>query len=390
MPFARCRILVPPIALLLGAVLAGQSATPSLRIASPAEDAYVTGVLRLVAMIDPPSAARQVTQVAFFADGRQVCTIARSPFECEWDAGEGVTEHQIRAVATLRSGERLIRTTRTKGVSVAERVDVDVVQVTAVVTDGDGRFVRGLQQGDFRVYEDGRPQPITHFASERIPLELVTAIDVSASMEDVLDQVKAAARRFLDGIGPDDQVTVLAFNENIFTLARRETDPAARARAIGRMASWGGTALYDVIVRAVEILGRQSGRRAIVLFSDGDDQSSHTPLASAIRVTEGSDATIYAIGQGRAVANASLQELMRRLATVSGGRAFFTEDPARLDAVFADVLDDLRNQYLLAYPAPATQRDGAWHSIRVEVAGGKYHVRARQGYRVAKPGNGPS
>ena len=379
-----------PVALLLGAVLAGQSARPSVRIASPAEDAYVTGVMRLLALVEPAPAARQVTEVAFFADGRQVCTVARPPFECEWDAGEGVTEHQIRAVATLRNGERLVHTTRTRGIAVAERVDVDVVQVTAVVTDGDGRFVRGLQQSDFKVFEDGRPQPITHFASERIPLELVAAIDVSASMHDVLDQVKVAARRFLEGIGEEDQVTVLAFNENIFTLARRETDQGVRARAIGRMASWGGTALYDVIARAVEILGRQAGRRAIVLFSDGDDQSSHTPLASAIRATEGSDATIYVIGQGRAVANASLQELMRRLATVSGGRAFFTEDPARLDAVFAEILEDLRNQYLLAYPAPATQRDGAWHSIRVEVAGGKYQVRARQGYRLAKPGNGPS
>jgi Ca-activated chloride channel family protein len=386
----RFRGVVLSVAVLLAALAAAQSGAPSLRIASPGEDAYVTGVLRLVAMIDPPSGARQVSEVAFFADGRQVCTVARPPFECEWDAGEGVTEHQIRVVATLRNGERLVRTRRTKGIAVAERVDVDVVQVTAVVTDGDGRFVRGLQRGDFKVYEDGREQPITHFASEQIPLELVTAIDVSASMHDVLDQVKAAAQRFLEGIGGEDQVTVLAFNENVFTLARRETDGAARARAIRRMASWGGTALYDVIVRAVEILGRQSGRRAIVLFSDGDDQSSHTPLASAIRATEGSDATIYAVGQGRAVANASLQELMRRLATVSGGRAFFTEDPARLDTVFAEILDDLRNQYLLAYPAPATQRDGAWHSIRVEVAGGKYQVRARQGYRLATPGNGPS
>lgn len=390
MHIPRHPLAVLAMAVLLGAAFARQGTPPSLRIASPAEDTYVSGLMRLVAMIDPPSAARQVVQVAFFADGRQVCTIARPPFECEWDAGEGVTEHQVRAVATLRNGERLVRTTRTRGLTIAERVDVDVVQVTAVVTDSDGRFVRGLEQRDFKVYEDGRPQPITHFASERIPLELVAAIDVSASMHDVLQQVKGSASRFLDGIGGDDQVTVLAFNENIFTLARRETDRAARARAIARMASWGGTALYDVIVRAVEILGRQSGRRAIVLFSDGDDQSSHTPLAMAIRATEGSDATIYAVGQGRAVENASLQDLMRRLSSVSGGRAFFSEDPARLDEVFAEILEDLRNQYLLAYPAPATQRDGAWHSIRVEVAGGKYQVRARQGYRVTKPTAGPS
>ena len=130
--------------------------------------------------------------------------------------------------------------------------------------------------------------------------------------------------------GTKDQVTLLAFNESVFTLARRSTDQAARERAIDLMDPWGGTALYDVIIRSIEILGRQPGRRSIVLFSDGDDQSSHAPLDLAIRKAEGSDATIYAVGQGRAVRSADLQKLMKQLARVSGGRAFFTEDPDRL------------------------------------------------------------
>jgi VWFA-related protein len=376
--------LTGPIALCLVAALAAQPASPTLRIASPTEDTYLSGAVRLVAMIDPPSASRAVAQLAFFAGGRQVCTIVRAPFECDWDAGAGVVEHQIRAVATLKNGQRLVQTVRTRSLEITEIVDVDVVQVTAVVTDGDGRFVRGLTREDFKIYDDGRLQPVTHFAAENIPLELVTAIDVSSSMRNVIGRVKDSAKRFLSGIEARDQVTVLAFNENIFTLARRSTDQSARARAVDRMDSWGGTALYDVIIDAVEVLGRQAGRRAIVLFSDGDDQSSHAPLGAAIRATEGSDATIYAIGQGRAVNTPGLQKLMRQLATVSGGRAFFTEDPEKLDTIFADILEDLRNQYLFGYPAPSSQRDGIWHTIRVEVAGGKYQVRARQGYRLPR------
>lgn len=361
-----------------------QGPQPTLRITSPAEDTYLAGPVRLVAVLDPPAAVREVTRVAFFADGHQVCTIVRAPFECEWHAGERIAEHQVRVVATLRDGRLLVQTVRTRGLTVTEAVDVDVVQVTAVVTDSDGRFVRGLTREDFRVFEDGKPQPITHFAAENIPLELVAAIDVSGSMRDVVGTVKDAAKRFLAAVAPTDQVTVLAFNENIFTLARRATDPAARARAVDRMAAWGGTALYDVIIRAIDILGRQSGRRAIVLFSDGEDQSSHAPLEAAIRATEGSDATIYAIGQGRAVNTPLLQKLMRQIASVSGGRALFSDDASRLDAVFADILEDLRNQYLLSYPAPDSQRDDQWHTIRVEVAGGKHAVRARQGYRLTR------
>ena len=99
------------------------------------------------------SAASSVTQVTFFADGRQTCSIPRAPFECDWDAGEGISEHQIRAVATLKNAQRLVATVRTRGVAYAESVDVDVVQVTAVVTDGD-RFIRGLTDKDFRVFDD--------------------------------------------------------------------------------------------------------------------------------------------------------------------------------------------------------------------------------------------
>ncbi len=291
---------------------------------------------------------------------------------------------RIRAVATMKNGTRVVQTVRTKDVAFAEAVDVDVVQVTAVVTDDSGRFVRGLKASDFRVEEDGKPQTLTYFAAENIPLELIAAIDVSGSMRDAMADVKEAATTFLAGLRPSDQVTVLGFNDNIFTLARRSTDQAARARAIARLAAWGGTALYDVIVQAVDLLGRQTGRRSIVLFSDGDDQSSRAPLDTAIARTEGSDATIYAIGQGRAVHSGELQKLLRRLSDVSGGRAFFTDDRTKLGVTFGEILEDIRNQYLLAYPAPDNARNGAWHALRVRVAGGKYHVRARQGYRLTR------
>ena len=367
--------------LALGAVGA-QPLAPTLRISSPAEGAYVSGSVRLAADVEPAAAVREVTQVAFFADGHQVCTITRAPFECEWHAGDLIREHLFRATASLGDGRRLVHTVRTRGVAVAESVDVDVVQVTAVVTDGQGRFVRGLTREDFKVFDNGQPQPITHFAAENIPLELVAAIDVSSSMRAAIGRVKDAVKRFLAGLAPADQVTVIAFNESIFTPARRTTDPAARVRAVDRMDAWGGTALYDAIIAAIEILGRQSGRRAVVLFSDGDDQSSHATLDAAIRATEGSDATIYPIGQGRAVDTPALQALLKQVSSVSGGRAFFSDDLSRLDAVFADILEDLRHQYLLSYPAPDPTRNDEWRRITVEVAGGQYSVRARQGYRI--------
>lgn len=370
---------------LTAAVPGAQSSGVRVRIVSPTQDTYLAGPIRLVAVIEPASAARDVTQVTFFADGTLVCTVALPPFECDWEAGERIAAHQIRATATLRDGRRGVDTVRTRDLEYAEAVDVDVVQITAVVTDGQGRFVRGLKQSDFTVTEDGKPQKITHFAAEDIPLELVAAIDVSSSMREALPGVRTAAKAFLSGLELRDQVTLLAFNDNIFTLVRRSTDQAARARAIDRLAPWGGTALHDAIVQALDLLGRQSGRRSIVLFSDGDDQSSRAPAATALARAEGSDATIYVIGQGRSIHSGALQKLLQQLADISGGRAFFSNDPAKLRGTFAEILEDIRNQYLVAYPAPDSRRDGAWHKIKVEVTGGnKHHVRARQGYRLTR------
>jgi Ca-activated chloride channel homolog len=368
----------------IGVSLLAQDAAVRLRIVSPGDEAYVSGPVLLRALIDPPAATRQVVRLTFFADGRQICALEQPPFECAWDAGDRVREHVVRAVALLENGQRLVQNVRTKGLDYAETVEVDIVQVTAVVTDG-GRFVRGLTKKDFRVFEDGVPQEITFFGpAENVPLELVAAIDVSGSMREAMPSVKAAARDFLDALGADDQVSLLAFNDNLFTLVRRSTDRTARARAVDRLAPWGGTALYDVILKSLDLVGRQQGRRAIVVFSDGHDESSFANLGAVIGRVESSDSTMYMIGQGDALRNETFQDVLERLAHVSGGRAFATGDPGRLEKAFAEIVDDLANQYLLAYPPKNVKRDGVWRRIRVDVAGGKYQVRARQGYRTVK------
>ena len=368
------------VVVVLSALLQAQQ-SPQLRITAPTEATYLAGEVLLRATVEPASA---VIDVAFFADGTKVCTVTTPPFECQWDAGARIKSHQIRAVATLKNGERLAQAVSTRNLEYVESVDVDVVRLTVVVTDDRGRFVPGLTQKDFQVSEDGVAQKISAFSDERTPLELVTAIDVSSSVTEALPGMKTAATRFLGGLEPTDQSTVLGFNDSIYTLARRSTDQVVRERAIGRLRAWGGTALYDAIVHSIDVLDRQTGRRAIVLFTDGEDQNSHAPMATAIAQVEASDAMIYVVGQGRAVHSKDLQKLLQRITTTSGGRAFFSTSPQKLDEAFGEILDDLRHQYSISYPAPDDQRDGKWHSITIKAGGGKYKVRARQGYRMVR------
>jgi Ca-activated chloride channel family protein len=352
---------------------------PALAIVEPGEDAFVSGPITLRARVAPASA--RILRIAFSADGQPVCSREAPPFECEWDAGPTVVPHQVRVVASLRDGGRLVATVRTKGAAFAPAVEVQLVQVATTVTDKSGRFVRGLGRDAFRIFEDGVEQPLTHFIGEDTARELVIAVDISGSMAEAMPACRQAVKGFLATLRPDDQVTLLAFNDNIFTLARRETDAAARAGAVDRLAPWGGTALHDVVLRGLDLLDQKRGRRALVVFSDGEDRSSHATAQDVERRVEVTNAPIYVIAQGRGTRERSLKQGLDRLADVSGGRSFYTDKIDELGGVFTEITADLASQYLLAYDPLKAERDGSWRAIRVEVAG-KHRVRARQGYRA--------
>jgi VWFA-related protein len=365
-------------ALVSATIRAQEPAQAKLTIVSPADGAFASGVQMLRATLDPPTAA---SAVIFFVDGRQVCVVAAAPFECEWDAGRAVNEHQVRVVATLTGGGRVVQSVRTKAIGFADNVDVDAVQVTVTVGDGKGRYVRGLPQSAFHVFQDDQAQKITHFVSENVPLELIVAIDISGSMAASMPKLKAAVKEFLADVPSGNEVTLIGFNDTIFTLTRRNTNPADRVKAVDRLASWGATALYDVILRGVGMLGRETGRKALVVFTDGEDEGSHATLADAERALQGSDVTMYMIGQGRGVSKDSLKKIMERLSTPTGGRALFTDSIDELKGAFGELIDELSSQYLLGYAPESTKRDDTWHRIKVSVDGHS-DVRARQGFRI--------
>src|SRR6185436_9689599 len=215
-------ILVAPFGFAQGVPPAAQ-----LEIVSPGPDAYVSGTTILRAVLTPPDAA---TRVVFSVDGKQVCDAVAVPFECSWEAGGGVYAHQIRAAADLKAGGRVIRTVRTKALGFAEKVDVDIVQVSS------GHFVSGIPRSAFHIEEDGKPQAVSHFGSEDVPLELVVACDVSGSMTPAMPRLKSAVKEFLAAVPTRDQVTLLGFNDSIFPLTRRQIDPAERIKAVDRLA----------------------------------------------------------------------------------------------------------------------------------------------------------
>ena len=245
-------------------------------------------------------------------------------------------------------------------------------------------FVKGLKREQFKLKEDGVAQRLTSFVGENIPLELVVATDVSDSMTEAMPTLKASVKAFLNALRPTDQVTLLAFNDNIFTVVRRSTDPVARLKAVDRLAPWGGTALYDALLTGLNTVGKQPGRRALVVFTDGEDQNSASTIKRVESRLETSDATIYTIGLGRSVKDKALAGILQHLAEMSGGRAFLIDRAAQLSQVFGDIVEELSNQYLLSYASSNEKRDGTFRKISVDVTEGGLHVRHRQRSRNSR------
>ncbi len=358
-----------------------QAEEPALRIVEPLAGASLTGRAALRAELEPPAAADSLLRFSFTSDGVTLCRRSAPPFECRFDAGALPAARTLVASALFKDGRRLTAQVRTGGAVALAQVEVDVVQLAVNVTDGRGRGLPGLAVSEFQVSEDAVPQRLEHFLGPDAPRELVVAIDISASMAPAMPRVRRAVRVFLASLRPTDHVTLLAFNDSVFTAAARDVDPALRLAAAARLAAWGGTSLYDVVLRALDLLDQQRGRKALVVFTDGHDRSSMATLADVERRSETNPVPLYFVAQGSGSGTPELQRILERLARTSGGRAFFQDGPEQLETAFSEILSDFDSQYLLGYTSLNAKRDGAWRRIGVSAGQGR-QVRAREGYRA--------
>ena len=256
---------------------------------------------------------------------------------------------------------------------------VQLVEAYATVIDAKGELVRGLRQEDFEVYENNALQEVSAFAAGEFPLSVALGVDRSWSMAgDKLQLAKQASRTFLRALKPTDRSMVLAISSQADVIAPLGTDRFNQERAIAALDPWSTTALHDAIVAALDRLEPESGRQALVVFSDGTDRYSRTTAAEVIERARRSNALIYPIAFGK-----TRPPLMAELAVLTGGRSFLLRDPKELEKTLQTVARELRYQYLLGY-APATPIDKGnheWRGIRVVLKGKPgFRVRARDGY----------
>jgi len=271
---------------------------------------------------------------------------------------------------------------------------VDLVNVTATVTDGDGRFISGLTKDDFVVYDEGKPQEIVTFSSERVPVSLGMLLDVSASMtDDRMATARAAIDHFIVNLlGKEDELFLLEFagRGRMLQTWTRDRDTFSRALSgVKRGSGPLGTALLDAVATSLGIAADGAHEKKLVLIlSDGKDTSSVRSVKEVQEAIRRSEVLVYALGVDGTDGDGDEgvdSRALRKLTDDTGGRTEVVKGFKNLNAATGRLADELNQQYLIGYAAPPSH-DGRWHAIKVEVVkkrGAK--VRSRSGY-FAVPG----
>ena len=269
-------------------------------------------------------------------------------------------------------------------------VHSDLITLTVTVTDTYGRFVTGLGKNAFTVFDDKTQQEISFFSDEDAPVSLGVVFDVSGSMSgDKIMRAREALAKFVDTSHVRDEYFLIGFNSRAQLLLDHTRDSDALMQKLTFVNTRGQTALYDATYLGVERVTRGAHKkRAILLISDGQDNSSRYTFSELKRLLKESDVIIYAIGIVGAGDDSTLgytgRAILEELAGVSGGKAFFPSTGAEMNDTFERIALELRTQYSIGYRPSAFANDGKWHKIKIKVQPPRgfprLFVRGREGY----------
>lgn len=276
------------------------------------------------------------------------------------------------------------------------KVDSSLVLVNVTVTDATGKYVGGLKREDFRIFEDGKEQSLdtfTTFGTETTPFAAAILLDTSGSMEMRMSLARAAAIRFLDGLRDEDVAAVYHFDSKI-KLLQEFSYSRDLAPVIFDVKAKGTTALNDALVTASRDLSqRAERRRALIVLSDGADNSSSASTKKALEEALAANVVIYTVdmndpNEGGHSAAAMLRQnsgALKELAEKSGGRFIASPGGKALRDAFAQIVEELRHQYTIGYRPINRNADGRWRALEVRLTQRpELAARARKGYRVPK------
>ncbi len=256
-----------------------------------------------------------------------------------------------------------------------------LVEVPVTVFDAHGRYVDSLRLTDFQIAENSLPQKIKYFANNSDSLACAILLDTTGSMGPTLARLKNSVVRLIDQLGPDDSVAIYSFAENLIPQQPLSKDKSAAKRAVLRMQAGGRTALYDALSETSQEMAKQSGKRAIVVFTDGDDNASVLTAQSAIKRATKNGVPLFSIAEGDATQSPKLKKVLTEISRSTGAESYEVKNLKDMGDIFQKISGELRHLYFISYQPPIEPVDGKWRMIEVKAGDGKqYRVRAKEGY----------
>ena len=280
--------------------------------------------------------------------------------------------------------------TATDGPAPIFRSSVDVVRLAAVVRDGRGHFVRDLKASEFEVFDGGRLRPITDFRQEVPGLSLALLFDVSGSMEANIVHAREAATQVLAWLDePTDEGAVFTFDTRLDEVTPFTAGLKSLPGSMSTVVPFGATSLHDAIAQAARRVATREGRhRAVVVFTDGNDNASRLSPSEVSAIAAGIDVPVYIVGVVASIDNpssdtsttagrSSFAGPLSDLAEWTGGHVFVVSSAAARSIAARQIVDELRHEYLVAFESSG---EPGWHPLVIRARGKDLVVRARSGY----------
>jgi len=352
-----------------------------VHLTEPRRGRTYTDSLRAAAELEVPAGAK-VDRVELYLDETKVATLYDPPWSQPIvlpPALRGAMGY-VRAVAYLDDGNSTEDTVFINAPDYMEEVDVQFVELYATVLDGNGHPVDGLTRDDFQVYEEDQEQQILRFEQVRDqPIHAGILMDVSASMADRIDGTRQAALQFYQQIvRPKDRAALITFNDYPNLAVKFTNSVDALAGGLAGLKAERGTSLWDSVIFSLYYFNGIKGQKALLILSDGEDESSRFAFDDALEYARRAGVTVYTVGLD--LPRGEARKHLTKLAEETGGRSYFIDSTDTLSAIYSQVEQELRSQYLVAYQSANPASNGDFRHVRLDVDRRGLDVKTMTGY----------
>jgi Ca-activated chloride channel family protein len=371
----------------------GEDAGEGFRVRLVVPNRKLAGPVDVEADVRVPAGGK-VERVELFWNDELAATLYSPPYRYRVMVPADRPAGYLRAEARLVDGTTAEDAVAINASDLGERVDVRLVELYVVVTDRDGKPVRGLPREAFRVRQDGQEQQLSHFENAgELPLTLALTIDSSASMFLKLPKVREAVSSLLDGgLSARDRALLVDFDTEPRLVRPVTRDLAGVSASLEALTPDGGSNLFEAIVFSLSQLQGVAGRKALVVYSDGIGEGEDTSYRACLRAARESGTPVYLIVTNAKAARGEdpsgfltepYSDKIRRLAGATGAKAYFVLPNQDLTGTYQEILEELRSQYTLSFYPNEGDRD-PWQAVKVEVEGKGLTARTLSGYQARR------